>query len=52
MGWMAEARCLPYDIKRMIHQLGLHAACPDKSSNVIDVQMGIRIYWLAYAMDK
>jgi hypothetical protein len=40
------------DIRRLIYSLGLHLPTPSGSPTIIDVEIGRRLFWSAYAVDK
>ena len=40
------------DIRRIIYSLGLHLENPKGNQSPLDVELGRRLYWEAYAVDQ
>ena len=40
------------DVRRLVYSLGLHLPNPQTSATSIDIEIGRRLYWEAYAIDK
>jgi hypothetical protein len=40
------------DVRRLIYSLGLHLPNPPGSPSLIDLEIGRRLFWEAYAIDK
>ena len=52
IGQQALRDNLMSDVRRLIYSLGLHLPSSQSTATSIEVEIGRRLYWEAYAMDK
>jgi hypothetical protein len=52
IGRTAVRENLTSDVRRLIYSLGLHLPTPPNTSSSIDIEIGRRLFWEAYAIDK